>query len=66
MHKDARIKVENIPVFLQRHKKELTFQASGDPTFFFKYYKTGIVEKDAENLLMYTSDLLGEMEGMLV
>ena len=66
MHKDAKIKVENIPIFLQRHKKELTFQASGDPTFFFKYYKTGIVEKDAENLLMYTSDLLGEMEEMLV
>lgn len=66
MHKDAKIKVENIPVFLQRHRKELSFQAAGTPTFFFKYIKTGIVEKDAENLLMYTSSLLDEMEEILL
>ncbi len=66
MHKDAKIKVENIPVFLQRHKKELSFQASGVPTFFFKYVKIGIVEKDAENLLMYASKLLEEMEELLL
>ena len=66
MHKDAKIKVENIPLFLQRHKKELTFQAAGTPTFFFKYIKTGIVEKDAENLLVHTNDLLGEMEEFLL
>lgn len=66
MHKDAKIKVENIPMFLQRHKKELEFQAAGVPTFFFKYIKTGIVEKDAENLLLYTNSLLDEMEEMLL
>lgn len=66
MHKDAKIKVENIPIFLQRHKKELEFQATGTPTFFFKYVKTGIVEKDAENLLFYTSNLLDEMEEILL
>ena len=66
MHKDAKVKVENIPVFLQRHRKELSFQAAGTPTFFFKYIKTGIVEKDAENLLMYTSLLLDEMEEILL
>ena len=66
MHKDAKIKVENIPVFLQRHRKELSFQAAGTPAFFFKYIKTGIVEKDAENLLMYTSSLLDEMEEILL
>ncbi len=66
MHKDAKIKIENIPLFLQRHKKELSFQAAGTPTFFFKYIKTGIVEKDAENLLYYTSSLLDEMEEMLL
>lgn len=66
MHKDAKVKVENIPVFLQRHRKELSFQAAGTPTFFFKYIKTGIVEKDAENLLMYTSSLLDEMEEILL
>ena len=38
----------------------------GTPTFFFKYVKTGIVEKDAENLLMYTSALLDEMEEILL
>ena len=66
MHKDAKIKVENIPVFLQRHKKDLSFQASGTPTFFFKYLKIGIVEKDAENLLMHASNLLDEMEELLL
>ena len=66
MHKDANIKVENIPVFLQRHKTELSFQASGMPTFFFKYAKMGIVEKDAENLLMYANKLLDEMEELLL
>lgn len=66
MHKDAKIKVENIPIFLQRYRKELSFQAAGTPTFFFKYIKTGIVEKDAENLLMYSSTLLDEMEEILL
>ncbi len=66
MNKDAKIKVENIPVLLQSHKKELTFQAAGEPTFFFKYIKTGIVEKDAENLLFYTNSLLEEMEEILL
>ena len=62
MHNGAKIKVENIPLFLQRHKKDLSFQASGTPTFIYKYIQTGIVEKDAESLLVYTSNLLDEME----
>ena len=66
MHNGAKIKVENIPLFLQRHKKDLSFQASGTPTFIYKYIQTGIVEKDAENLLVYTSKLLDEMEEMLL
>ena len=66
MHNSAKIKVENIPVFLQKHKNDLSFQAAGTPTFFFKYVKTGIVEKDAENLLTYTSALLDEMEEILL
>lgn len=66
MHKDAKIRVENIPVFLKNHKNELSFQASGNPTFFYRYIKTGIVEKDAENLLLYTNDLLDEMEELLI
>ena len=66
MHEEAKIKVENIPLLLQKHRKEMTFQAAGTPTFFFKYIKVGIVEKDAENLLMYTSDLLEEMEEFLL
>ena len=66
MHNGAKLKVENIPVLLQKHKKDLSFQASGTPTFTYKYVKTGIVEKDAENLLVYTSELLDEMEEILL
>ncbi len=66
MHKEAKIKVENIPVLLKKHRGEMSFQASGTPTFFRKYAQTGIVEKDAENLLMYASELLDEMEEMLL
>ena len=66
MHKDAKLKVENIPVLLKKHKNEMSFQASGTPTFFRKYIQTGIVEKDAENLLVYASELLDEMEEILL
>ena len=66
MHNSAKVNVENIPIFLKKHKDELSFQAAGTPTFFYKYVKTGIVEKDAENLLMYTSALLDEMEDILL
>ena len=66
MHNGAKIKVENIPLFLQKHKNDLSFQASGTPTFTYKYIQTGIVVKDAENLLVYTSNLLDEMEEILL
>ncbi len=62
MREDAKIKGENIPIFLQRHKKYLSFRAAGTPTFFYKYTKVGIVEKDAETLLSLTNELLNEME----
>ena len=66
MHKDAKIKVENIPVLLKKYKNTMSFQASGTPTFFVKYVQTGIVEKDAENLLVYANELLEEMEELLL
>lgn len=66
MQKNAKIRVESIPFWLGKHKRELSFQTVGTPTFFYRYQKTGIVEKDAENLLVYTGDLLGEMEEILL
>ena len=66
MHKDAKIKVDNIPLLLKKYKNEMSFQASGTPTFYKKYVQTGIVEKDSENLLLYASQLLDEMEELLL
>ena len=62
---DAKIKVENIPVLLKKYPK-LTFSPKGTPLFTFRYSKCGMVERDAENLLTLTEDLLLSMKEVLL
>ena len=63
---DARIKVEKIPELIKRHKDSLSFTAYGNPFFTYRYYKCGVVEKDAENLLSTTEKLLQDMQELLL
>ena len=63
---DAGIKVEQIPELIKRHKESLTFTAYGNPFFTYRYYKCGVVEKDAENLLSTTEKLLLDMKELLL
>lgn len=58
---DARIDVAEIPAFLQRMGKDLSFTAYGTPYFTYRYRKTGLVEKDEELLLTKTGELLTKM-----
>ena len=63
---DARIKVEKIPELIRNHKDYLSFTAYGTPFFTYRYYKCGVVEKDAETLLGTTEKLLAEMKELLL
>ncbi|MBR6770113.1 MAG: transcription-repair coupling factor [Lachnospiraceae bacterium] len=62
---DARILAEKIPEVLTCYPR-LSFQAKGTPFFKILYKKCGVVEKDAENLLKMTEELLDGMEAMLI
>jgi len=63
---DAGIKVEGIPELIKKHKDRLTFTAYGNPFFTYRYYKSGMIEKDAENLLSTTEQLLQDMREILL
>lgn len=63
---DARIKVERIPELIKKYKESLSFTAYGTPFFTYRYYKSGVVEKDAENLLSTTEKLLNDMQELLL
>ncbi len=61
---DAKIKAEAIPELLKRHEK-LTFNYK--MLSFLKHYKKcGMVERDAQMLLLLTQELLTDMEKMLL
>ncbi|TCL61048.1 transcription-repair coupling factor [Kineothrix alysoides] len=65
LNADAKIKAENIPALLKKYSK-LTFNAKGVPFFLFRYKKCAVVEKDAENLLTLTEELLADMNEILL
>lgn len=60
LNTDAKIKAENIPKLLKKYPK-LSFNAKGAPRFLYRYKKCGMVERDEENLLVMTEELLSEM-----
>ncbi|MCM1144349.1 MAG: transcription-repair coupling factor [Blautia sp.] len=61
----ASIKVENIPLLLQKYDGKLTFDPKGPPTFRYRYKKYGMVEKDEKLLLELTEALIADMEKIL-
>ncbi len=62
---DAMLQVEYIPAFLRHYGSCLTFNAKGTPYFLYRYKKCGVVEKDAQNLIALTEELLRDMEKYL-
>ncbi len=66
MKPDAKIRVEGIGELLNSGGGKLSFQAKGTPFFSRRYKKGGMVERDEENLLLLTEQVLGEMEKYLL
>ena len=62
---DAMLQGEYIPAFLRNYGSCLTFNAKGTPYFLYRYKKCGVVEKDAQNLIALTEELLRDMEKYL-
>lgn len=65
LNANAEIKTQEIPALLKKYPK-LSFNAKGAPMFLFRYKKCGMVERDAENLLVLTEELLSGMEENLL
>ena len=66
LKEDAPVKVENIPLILERYPKKSAFTAKGIPHFTFRYKKPDLVEKAAEQLLILTEEILQNMEDLLI
>jgi transcription-repair coupling factor (superfamily II helicase) len=62
---DAQIKVENVPLFLQKNK-HLRFYHKKNPHIACPYRKTGVVERDVANLLALTEEMIEKMKEMLL
>ena len=65
MRPDAKVKVENIPLFLGKQNNKCKFIPGKNPMFVYRYKKQGMVEKDEELLLQMTEKLLSEMRECL-
>ena len=63
---DARVRGENIPQLLEKHRQGLQFVHRGDPTFFYRYKKSDLVDKKAAELLELTEQLLEDMARFLL
>ena len=66
MKQDAKIKVEGIGELVENSVTGLCFNAKGTPCFETRYKKGGMVERDEENLLLLTENVLEEMERYLL
>ena len=66
MKPDANIDPAKIPELLSAFPKKLNFVAKGNPYFVYKYKKLDLVEKDAEQLLSLTEELLKKMKEILL
>ncbi|MCX4377659.1 MAG: transcription-repair coupling factor, partial [Lachnospiraceae bacterium] len=57
----APVRVERLPMLLERYKGTLDFSAKGTPNFVLKYKKNGLVEKEGERMMKYTNRILTDM-----
>lgn len=66
MKQDAKIRVEGIGELIRDSVTGLRFSSKGTPYFDVRYRKVGMVERDEENLLVLTENVLEEMERYLL
>lgn len=66
MNMTANIAVEKIPELLEKHKEFLRFSAKGVPTFTYKLYPSGMLERDTEALLIACEMLVRDMAEILM
>ncbi len=66
MFTEAKVDVAAIPNLVAEYKGRLQFAAGKTPSFTLRYEKTGVIEKDEENLLKLTEDFLDNMEKQLI
>ncbi|MCR4617831.1 MAG: transcription-repair coupling factor [Lachnospiraceae bacterium] len=59
---DAKLDATKVPDVMLRVGKNLKFSHYGKPTFLYSYEKETLVEKEEEQLLKLTEDLLKEMQ----
>jgi len=64
-HPSAKVDVTRIPDFVKTFGKKMSFTAIGIPYLTYRYEKTGIIDKDAENLLKDTETILERMQVLL-
>lgn len=57
----APVHVERLPELMAKYKGVLEFSAKGTPNFVLRYKKYGLMEKDAEMMMVYTGKLLTDM-----
>ena len=63
---NAPIKIENLPILLQKFEKKRTFHPKGTPYLQYRYKKCGVVEKDGEMLLELTERVMRDMKQILL
>ncbi len=59
---DAPVNPEAIPIFIKKHRGNMTFTPVGTPTFTYRLALSGMVEKDAQLLLEACEEILEQME----
>lgn len=66
MSPSAAIDVAAIPELISSYKGALQFVPGKKPAFVLRYYSTGVIEKDEDNLLQLTDELLNNMSNTLL
>ncbi len=62
---DAKVRGENIPQLLNHYGESLKFMPQGNPVFTYRYKKSTLVERKAEELLEYAEMVLNDMQKFL-
>ena len=63
---DAKLNPNGIPAFITKHGRKLKFVPGKNPCFVYRYKKIGMVEKDEEQLLVLTEQLLEDMKETMI
>ena len=66
MDPGAKLRIEGVPELLKKYGRKIAVQTKGAPAFLMGYRKTGLPDKDEENLLHTIEAILTDMEAFLL